>query len=101
MDQSLSVHIINFNSIKVQLELHKELLKMSFLIHFNSIKVQLELTVEREEGDPQVFQFHKGTIRTLTLEVMNIFVSHFNSIKVQLELLEIPHSILLFLISIP
>ena len=36
----------------------------SLILYFNSIKVRLELTVEREEGDPQVFQFHKGTIRT-------------------------------------
>ena len=33
------------------------------------------------------FQFHKGTIRTATLEVIHTKFLDFNSIKVQLELL--------------
>ena len=53
----------NFNSIKVQLEL-----KLSFATvvkqYFNSIKVQLELLIASIVFFSDLFQFHKGTIRT-------------------------------------
>ena len=32
-----------------------------------------------------IFQFHKGTIRTVSLTVLSVLRIHFNSIKVQLE----------------
>ena len=56
---------INFNSIKVQLELCYLSLPYVRHRHFNSIKVQLELrkfvtTITLTAK----FQFHKGTIRT-------------------------------------
>ena len=77
---------LDFNSIKVQLELrpivcnenrvilfqfHKGTIRTedgcSFETlekHFNSIKVQLELAMAKEAANKAIFQFHKGTIRT-------------------------------------
>ena len=59
---------------------------MSLPSNFNSIKVQLEL---HDEGygiqTPRVFQFHKGTIRTDERALSTVTIGHFNSIKVQLE----------------
>ena len=59
---------------------------MATRANFNSIKVRLELpggSVDTSSG--QVFQFHKGTIRT-TIKVDRIKLEgHFNSIKVRLE----------------
>ena len=78
-----------------------------FLIDFNSIKVQLEPVTKRYVESHLRFQFHKGTIRTVRL-IDRFFVprlfqfhkgtirtsapifyvrcgSNFNSIKVQLE----------------
>ena len=57
--------LINFNSIKVQLELLRPHLR---LLHrnFNSIKVQLELKGDYRLRPYMGFQFHKGTIRTTT-----------------------------------
>ena len=58
-----------------------------FLInHFNSIKVQLEHLSHRHMFTAQVFQFHKGTIRTDVSEFQDSTYAYFNSIKVQLEL---------------
>ena len=56
---------INFNSIKVQLELIWFLLVQVPLIYFNSIKVQLEPGTDDGRWTTGSFQFHKGTIRTL------------------------------------
>ena len=54
-----------FNSIKVQLELLKLLLRCLFMHYFNSIKVQLEHMVSfAQVALCLLFQFHKGTIRT-------------------------------------
>ena len=55
-------------------------------LNFNSIKVRLELdnlcvNVQKLAE----FQFHKGTIRTQSLLSTDNFNSHFNSIKVRLE----------------
>ena len=58
----------NFNSIKVQLDSLTKL-SFTFLLYFNSIKVQLERTVETCLQLPDLFQFHKGTIRTSLPEV--------------------------------
>ena len=76
---------LNFNSIKVQLELeylcttfcffvfqfHKGTIRTPFLAVFSRFLI--------------TFQFHKGTIRTCVLFVSFCLCCHFNSIKVQLE----------------
>ena len=55
----------HFNSIKVQLEHWHLLLFFDSDDYFNSIKVQLELDYFNGVlPTPQLFQFHKGTIRT-------------------------------------
>ena len=54
--------------------------------NFNSIKVQLELNLERVMSNFQLFQFHKGTIRTFLFQGILHVCRYFNSIKVQLEL---------------
>ena len=54
--------------------------------NFNSIKVQLELAGAGSMLGGLLFQFHKGTIRTLFADVSSIIIIYFNSIKVQLEL---------------
>ena len=57
--------MVNFNSIKVQLELLKRKLSKFIGFYFNSIKVQLELIAPTSaNGFISIFQFHKGTIRT-------------------------------------
>ena len=54
--------------------------------YFNSIKVQLELPIfPLPLSFPSLFQFHKGTIRTLSLSTPFFPFFYFNSIKVQLE----------------
>ena len=58
----------NFNSIKVQLDSLTKL-SFTFLLYFNSIKVQLERTVETCLQLPDLFQFHKGTIRTPSISL--------------------------------
>ena len=62
---SFAISVVNFNSIKVQLERPYPIYQDVSDAHFNSIKVQLE----HKGGDPEEFK------------QMN-----FNSIKVQLEL---------------
>ena len=53
---------------------------------FNSIKVQLELIlILRLTLTSLIFQFHKGTIRTFPSTVKMPCYGYFNSIKVQLE----------------
>ncbi len=54
--------------------------------HFNSIKVQLEHAITIKTGAADLFQFHKGTIRTLRSLFYRTCILYFNSIKVQLEL---------------
>ena len=56
-------------------------------IHFNSIKVQLERMTKHYIDEIPLFQFHKGTIRTLTTADSVAIETNFNSIKVQLELI--------------
>ena len=55
---------MNFNSIKVQLELNQATAHVKFISHFNSIKVQLEQPTKKDPTAFRGFQFHKGTIRT-------------------------------------
>ena len=54
-------------------------------INFNSIKVQLEQVISLLAYIKSVFQFHKGTIRTVYVEKKLSRTDNFNSIKVQLE----------------
>ena len=56
------------------------------LRHFNSIKVRLELFMLHKLIEPVLFQFHKGTIRTLPANPPSAPPDNFNSIKVRLEL---------------
>ena len=54
--------------------------------YFNSIKVQLEQAAGLNPYLMLEFQFHKGTIRTAMVYLIQINLFNFNSIKVQLEL---------------
>ena len=57
----------DFNSIKVQLkQANTERIKQ-LKANFNSIKVQLKHTNLTGENTTTIFQFHKGTIKTLPL----------------------------------
>ena len=75
-----------FNSIKVQLEPASTCSQVSASADFNSIKVQLERSYLWLLPQSTIFQFHKGTIRTLCPFLASLPLRHFNSIKVQLEL---------------
>ena len=44
------------------------------------------MAILENENHPSLFQFHKGTIRTLAPLALDAALMHFNSIKVQLEL---------------
>ena len=57
----------NFNSIKVQLKQQRRVVKQNSLNNFNSIKVQLKHTPVFIIEVWQEFQFHKGTIKTVTI----------------------------------
>ena len=52
---------------------------------FNSIKVQLELFAVVVSIEIDMFQFHKGAIRTALAQMFSSERVSFNSIKVQLE----------------
>ena len=54
--------------------------------YFNSIKVRLEHYENQRAYHIKLFQFHKGTIRTVLPVFLQPGISHFNSIKVRLEL---------------
>ena len=58
---------------------------ITILIDFNSIKVRLEHSTRHSPESLQIFQFHKGTIRTKFLIMLHIQNNYFNSIKVRLE----------------
>ena len=53
--------------------------------NFNSIKVRLEHPKDVELKEIDIFQFHKGAIRTVRGYINSFIVSDFNSIKVRLE----------------
>ena len=55
----------HFNSIKVQLEHKFPQRSFHSILYFNSIKVQLEHIDVQIDTLVSVFQFHKGTIRTI------------------------------------
>ena len=82
------VSVWDFNSIKVRLEQILCLTGLPSLLHFNSIKVRLEHLFISPFQHTLIFQFHKGTIRTLGVFLVSIHsLSYFNSIKVRLELI--------------
>ena len=58
------VYIRDFNSIKVRLELHIRLFFQVYIRDFNSIKVRLEQLCGESLAHGSLFQFHKGAIRT-------------------------------------
>ena len=71
ISRNISSHIsTNFNSIKVRLERNKLLLPLNIVLNFNSIKVRLEPhSLNAAKGSIPIFQFHKGTIRTLSRRI--------------------------------
>ena len=71
--------------------------------NFNSIKVQLKLTnLIPQTYALEIFQFHKGTIKTIATETRLSKIMHFNSIKVQLkQTTSNTKNIVQYLISIP
>ena len=74
-----------FNSIKVRLEHVCDPCSDYGDDGFNSIKVRLEPRADGWSYNPNVFQFHKGTIRTAVVFSLPLSVMSFNSIKVRLE----------------
>ena len=52
---------------------------------FNSIKVRLKQLLEAIKAGEKIFQFHKGTIKTLAAAFHNAEICYFNSIKVRLK----------------
>ena len=73
-----------------------------FLRDFNSIKVRLEPKPVRDAINKlQKFQFHKGTIRTVSKIFAYLGILNFNSIKVRLELFIRYEFCTITLISIP
>ena len=56
----------HFNSIKVRLKLPSALPLASCIVNFNSIKVRLKQSQRCRKSDKRsLFQFHKGTIKTV------------------------------------
>ena len=77
---------IGFQFHKGTIRTKRESMMRLRLIDFNSIKVRLELTDKRVQSPRRLpFQFHKGTIRTYHSRQHRKQVLHFNSIKVRLE----------------
>ena len=76
---------LNFNSIKVRLELLIVNKHFYLLSHFNSIKVRLEPLSRTVANQPSTFQFHKGTIRTNrnrpTVFLFRLFQFHKGTIR--------------------
>ena len=69
MQHSNSIMFDNFNSIKVRLEHKVDNVYELINDYFNSIKVRLEQTKATSIVPRFLFQFHKGTIRTLLFAV--------------------------------
>ena len=77
--------IVYFNSIKVRL---KRIIRTHFgsgRRYFNSIKVRLKRMMLLLLFAYMLFQFHKGTIKTVTRLILHDFLMNFNSIKVRLK----------------
>ena len=59
------------------------------ICYFNSIKVQLKQSLSKCAVSVGIFQFHKGTIKTI-MYIFAVFLRpYFNSIKVQLKRYEV------------
>ena len=58
--------VLDFNSIKVQLKPSRKRQDLHVVGNFNSIKVQLKQAYRCPAGVWTIFQFHKGTIKTVT-----------------------------------
>ena len=67
-----------------------ELLAASNVAYFNSIKVRLKHSNFKQQFEESLFQFHKGTIKTVLLVLSIRIVLYFNSIKVRLKLTSEP-----------
>ena len=84
-----SDHLINFNSIKVRLELSNlgkiNIISWSFQFHKGAIRTRRRPCHHRRYSP---FQFHKGAIRTFQQRDSRFWFTNFNSIKVRLELSE-------------
>ena len=81
------ISIFNFNSIKVRLEQYARDSLDARVDYFNSIKVRLELAGDlSSSSSTSLFQFHKGAIRTYLAMQGDGTIGYFNSIKVRLEL---------------
>ena len=61
------------------------MLSITNTANFNSIKVQLRQTAVFLDLCFERFQFHKGTIKTITANASTAKKVYFNSIKVQLR----------------
>ena len=78
--------LYDFNSIKVRLKpRHHHITDISYF-YFNSIKVRLKPDIIWLRQFVSIFQFHKGTIKTLILNALSALIIDFNSIKVRLKL---------------
>ena len=80
-----SNHTLDFNSIKVRLEPSVCFFFCVVINYFNSIKVRLEQIWRTLPNSLYTFQFHKGTIRTSNINIRFLNLLNFNSIKVRLE----------------
>ena len=76
---------MNFNSIKVQLELQHAKTDGRSFQRFQFHKGTIRTIYTLGLFGSYLFQFHKGTIRTRPLCNVHVQKLHFNSIKVQLE----------------
>ena len=76
----------HFNSIKVRLEPNCfKYISHCNLFQFHKGTIRTNHLAQGYQG-LAAFQFHKGTIRTATTQVLDTVTAHFNSIKVRLEL---------------
>ena len=77
---------LNFNSTKVRLKLSFNTIARAFKANFNSTKVRLKPSEPVAISTDNVFQFHKGPIKTAFIVKVLMRVSNFNSTKVRLKL---------------
>ena len=83
---ALTLILRYFNSIKVRLKLNSMHYDSEAKRNFNSIKVRLKPFFNSYPDSFEVFQFHKGTIKTGSFrkEISQVLL-YFNSIKVRLK----------------
>ena len=74
-----------FNSIKVRLKQYSVLITFFLIFYFNSIKVRLKQPASLSRCICWIFQFHKGTIKTIKRYRKLVILLNFNSIKVRLK----------------